>query len=310
MLYVSFAEAWRLYCAARPLMPSLPPHHSAAGRSLQGSVRVESVLEIASAFDVILLDAYGVLHVGNGPLPGVAATLAALCRLGKPLAVLTNDVTHAPDAVRDRLCALGLPLESAQIVSGRAVLGAALAALPPGEGMVSVLASHPEPIVAHHPGTRAGTYDPADLDRARAFVLVDTNAWDDDTPARQLTRSLARHPRPLIVCNPDVTCPFRGRLSLEPGSVAFPLAQEGPASSVVFLGKPFPGIYDLVRGLWPDVAPARFLAVGDSPHTDILGAAAAGMTSLLVESGLLAGRDSLALCAEAGIHPDYVTARL
>ena len=54
------------------------------------------------------------------------------------------------------------------------------------------------------------------------------------------------------------------------------------------------------------VAPERVLCVGDTLHTDILGARAAGCRAMLVESGFLAGRDPLALAAESGIWPDFI----
>lgn len=301
MLYVDFAEAWTRYRAAAPLMPPAP------AAPVGGPRRVAGILEVADAFDVIVLDAYGVLHVGEGPLPGVGAALKGLIAAGKRLCVLTNDVTHDPQEVARRLVALGLPLGEATVVSGRSLLAEALAAAgATTTAPFAVLASHPEAVTARHPETRAGSYDPADLDAAAGLVLVDTNAWEDPQPERRLVASLRARPRPLIVCNPDITCPFRGRYSLEPGYVAFPLAADVPPGCVTFLGKPFPAIYRHLRARFPEVPPSRILAVGDSPHTDVLGARAAGLSALLVEGGLLAGENAPARCAEAGIQPDFL----
>jgi ribonucleotide monophosphatase NagD (HAD superfamily) len=47
--------------------------------------------------------------------------------------------------------------------------------------------------------------------------------------------------------------------------------------------------------------------LGDTLHTDILGAAAAGMSTALVTGhGVLAGMDVDACIAESGIRPDYI----
>jgi len=55
---------------------------------------------------------------------------------------------------------------------------------------------------------------------------------------------------------------------------------------------------------------ARILMVGDSLHTDILGAQAAGIRSALVTGyGVLCGADVAAAIAHAGIRPDYILPR-
>ena len=47
--------------------------------------------------------------------------------------------------------------------------------------------------------------------------------------------------------------------------------------------------------------------VGDTLHTDVLGAAASGLSSVLVaDHGLLAGRDPRPYIAASGIRPRYL----
>jgi ribonucleotide monophosphatase NagD (HAD superfamily) len=52
------------------------------------------------------------------------------------------------------------------------------------------------------------------------------------------------------------------------------------------------------------------LMVGDSPHTDILGARGVGMRCLLIEGGFLRQRDSAECFVQAGLWPDFVSAIL
>ncbi|GEO80101.1 HAD hydrolase-like protein [Pararhodospirillum oryzae] len=299
MRFVSFDQAWAVVRAARPLFPPPPPPPSPGPR------RVAGLADLAPAFDGIVLDAYGVLHEGNGVFPEALAAFEAVRAQGIALCVVTNDVTHPPEAVAARLAALGLPVAPDEVISGRSVLPEALAPFEDGRDF-AVLGHDPGAVVERLPATRVGTYETTDLDDAAGFILVDTNDWEDDTPERRLIETLRARPRPLVVCNPDITCPFRGRLSLEPGYVAFPLAAALPPGMVRFLGKPWPGVYAQVRARFPQ-AP-RLLAVGDSPQTDILGARGAGMAALLIENGLLRGQDSLARSAELGILPDFVAA--
>ncbi|CCG09534.1 HAD hydrolase-like protein [Pararhodospirillum photometricum] len=302
MLFVSFEAAWAVYTAARPFLPPFPAPPAA-------SQRVSGLAEVLDQGDVdlVVLDAYGVLHEGNGAFPWALDAVADLRARGLPFCVVTNDVTHPPEDVAARLAALGFPVGAEAVVSGRSLLPAALPNA--GQGF-AVLGSHPDAVVARCPGSRPGTDAPADLDDAAGFVLVDTNDWEDDGPARRLAESLERRPRPLVVCNPDVTCPFRGRLSLEPGFFAFPLAARLPAGYVRFVGKPWPGVYGLVRQRFPAASPARILAVGDSPHTDVLGARSQGMRALLVGDGLLRGGDALERAIEVGLAPEYEAGRI
>jgi ribonucleotide monophosphatase NagD (HAD superfamily) len=76
------------------------------------------------------------------------------------------------------------------------------------------------------------------------------------------------------------------------------------------MGKPFPAIYHKVLERFASIQPDRMLMVGDSPHTDILGARGVGMRCLLIEGGFLRSQNSLQRFAEAGLWPDFVASLL
>ncbi len=266
--------------------------------------RINGVMEIAAGYDLIILDAYGVLHEGDEAFPWAVEALEALRDARRRICVVTNDVTHDPAEVAARLTARRLPVEAGEVVSGRSLLPDVLRAHGDGAGY-AVLGTHPEAVIAQFPKARAGSFAMDDLDDAKGFILVDTNSWTTQEPEWALMNSLRRHPRPLVVCNPDVTCPFQGKLSYEPGYFAFRLLAGQPEVQVCFLGKPYPAIYDLVCRRFPGIARSRMLAVGDSPHTDVLGARGAGMKALLVESGLLKGQP-----CPLPILPDYIAPTL
>jgi HAD superfamily hydrolase (TIGR01450 family) len=266
---------------------------------------VSGVLEVAEDFDLIVLDAYGVLHEGAGAHDFALKAFSALREQGKKVCVLTNSVTHAPEEVAKRLTGMGFPVGEREVISGRSVLPWFLRFHKGGQGY-AVLGYHPDVVAEAFPGTRAGAFDRADLDAATGFILVDTNMWVDGTPEELLFQSLTANPRPVIVCNPDVTCPYQGALSYEPGFFAFRLAEALPELDITFLGKPYPAIYDLVTKRFKGIPRDRILAVGDSPHTDVLGARGAGMKALLVESGLLRTQDTAQRLAECAIEPDFI----
>lgn len=299
-----FGTAWDTYLRAGPWLPTPPPPVTPR--------RVSGLTEVLDAPDadiaVVALDAYGVLHTGSRPIPGAARALATLRQRGVPLCVLTNDVTHAPAGVAHGLYRRGLDIRPDEVVSGRDLLPNALEAVGGGAGW-GVIAIHPRDIIARHPtltNVEALTPGrPETLDALDGFVLVDCFQWRPQE-LDAFREVMDRRARPLIIPNPDVTCPYDGVLTIEPGAIGLEMARRHDVS-VHFLGKPFPGIYDLLKARFPDVAPERMLMVGDSPHTDILGARGAGLRCLLVESGLLAGQDSAACFREAGLWPDYVS---
>ncbi len=301
MLSQGFAAAWDTYLRAGSRLP--PPPSPVTPRRVRGLAKVLDT----GGVDVVVLDAYGVLHVGGPALPGAAEAIADARRRGLSLCVLTNDVTHEPEGVAQGLAARGLDIRPDEVVSGRSLLPEALARVGGGAGW-GVIAIHPQDIVARHPALTVvdppANTDPAVWDHLDGFVLVDVFHWSPADLAA-FRAMLARRPRPLIVPNPDVTCPYQGRLTIEPGGVAL-AAADAHGLTVDFLGKPFPALYGLVLERFPGVDPARVLMVGDSPHTDILGARGVGFRCLLVESGLLQGQDVMARLAESGLWPDFV----
>lgn len=298
MLSVSFEDAWAIYLAARPRMPGYPPPVTPE--------RVSGLVDVVDrgGIDLVVFDAYGVLHVGAEALPPALAAFRTLRRRGVRLCVVTNDVTRGPDGVCQGLNARGFDLRPEEVISGRSLLPAVMDARPAGTW--GVLATHADDIAGRFRdcvplGEGAGAAEYAAVD---GFLFVDNNYWTDAHPPL-LEQALTRRPRPMVVCNPDVACPYLDFISAEPGRYAHELAARG-LTTVTFLGKPFRAVYDLVGQRFPDVPRDRMLMVGDSPHTDILGARGAGMRVLLVESGFLRGRDSLALCREAELLPDFI----
>jgi ribonucleotide monophosphatase NagD (HAD superfamily) len=103
-----------------------------------------------------------------------------------------------------------------------------------------------------------------------------------------------------------------GALAPAAGRIAELYAEMG--GPVLWVGKPGAAIYDaafaMVRPLLgSEVDPARIWAVGDSLEHDVAGAAAQGCRSLLVLTGIMAGRSEAWLAGEIarwGAAPDAI----
>jgi HAD superfamily hydrolase (TIGR01450 family) len=260
---------------------------------------------LASRFDAFILDAFGVLNVGETAIPGAVARMAALRAAGKRLVVLTNAASHPRDAALAKYRRLGFDFTADEVVASRDVAAAALGRWPRGFRWAAITA----------PGAGFGDIDaditPLDTDptlltAADGFLFLGSEGW---TPARQtaLAAELRHRPRPLVVANPDVVAPREGGFTLEPGHFAHEIAT---ATDVVpeFFGKPYANAFAAARvSLGDDIPPARIAMVGDTLHTDVLGGRAAGLGTVLVAShGLFRGLDTAPFIARSGIVPDVI----
>lgn len=300
MLFIPFEEAWDVYLRAAPRLPDPPAPVETR--------RIRGLAEVIDDFDLVVFDAYGVLHEGQEAYPGTIEQVAMVRQRGKRLCILTNDVIRPPHDVAARLCDRGFDIGEDDVVSGRDLLPDLVArTIHPGQRF-GLISSCPEPLQERFPDLLLMGDERAAYDSVDGFVLVDSNGWEQHH-ADHFLDSLTGYPRPVLVCNPDVGCPYHGQVSAEPGYFAH-LAAERAGVSPVFLGKPYPGVYQRVFDRFPDVAPSRMVMVGDSPHTDILGARSMGMACLLLDSGFLRGQDAMALFAQSGLWPNFVSSRL
>jgi glycerol-1-phosphatase len=300
LLSLNFAEAWREYRRAEPLLPAPPP--PVVPR------RITGILEIAADFDLVALDAWGVLTLGEGPVATARAAVAGLRAMGKRLVVLSNGGSRDAPALAERLRRFGFDFTADEIVNGVGLLGGLLGELPPSPPIGVIADAPPLPLPALTRAMLPLAEDGAAYDRVSGFVFLASDRW---TAARQalLEASLARRPRPLIVANPDIVSPEHDRHNAEPGYYAFRLAA-ATGIRPIFCGKPFPAIYATMHARHPRISAHRVLCVGDTLHTDILGGRHAGHRALLIEDGFCRGQDGAALAAACGIWPDFIARQI
>ncbi len=272
------------------------------------SRRADDLEALASEFDVFILDAFGVLNVGDTAVPGAPERVAALSDLGKALFVLTNGATYDESAALDKYRRLGFAFEPRQIISSRSLLHGALERYP--GGFRWGVAAAPQSNLSALPGDlRPLAENRSAYEGVDGFVLLSSLFWD---MAHQelLVASLLAKPRPVLVGNPDLVAPREQGLSLEPGFYAHDLADR-TGIAPVFFGKPYGNAFDEVhRRLAAKgriVPPQRIAMVGDTLHTDVLGGAAAGLQTVLVtDHGLFRGLDVDGFIKRSAIVPDFI----
>ncbi len=288
-------SAFARYEAIRPRLPK--------ARFPAQSLHLPSLDAVADHVDGFLLDAFGVLNVGETAIPGAVQRLQSLRARGKRLSVLTNAASYTRAQLLAKYHRLGFDFTADEVVASRDVAVAQLQTIAPGATWAAISAAGDS--FADIPARLVDAVaDPAALRTADGVLFLSTARW---TPALQsdLIDALSQRPRPLVIANPDLVAPREGGLTIEPGLFGHDLLDQ-VAVPTHWFGKPFPEAFaeGIARtGLPPD----RLAMVGDTLHTDVLGGAAAGCRSVLVtDHGLFAGLDVRPFIEASGMIPDFI----
>lgn len=255
------------------------------------------------AIEGFAIDLDGVVWLSREPIPGSIEALGRLREGGRPLVFVTNDPRSTRSELAARLTELGAPADPAEILTSATAAAAALAHSSPGaralaigtESLARELAEHGIDVVGQD---ELGDGRPdAEIAGGIDAVVVGGGAGFDYDLLRR-TADVVRAGAELWATNKDPTYPTaRG---LVPGTGAIVAAIEvASGTSANNVGKPEPGLF---REALAQLGVERALMAGDSLHSDIAGAAAAGMTTAF----LLTGRDGREDIGAAPTAPDLV----
>lgn len=272
--------------------------------AFEGAPRhVADLSEVFDRFDAFVLDAFGVLNVGETPIAGAVERVAQMRAASKRVVVLTNGASYPREAALAKYVRLGFDFAEHEVVASRDLAAAALE----GRGKLWAAITAPGATFDDLPArVLALDTDRALLRHADGFLFLGSEGW---TPARQaaLAAALTERPRPVIVANPDIVAPREDGLTLEPGHFAHDLPGHTTTFAPAFYGKPFGGAFDAALARLGDLPRHRVAMVGDTLHTDVLGGRAAGLGTVLIAAhGLFRGLDPAPYIARAGIVPDVI----
>ena len=269
---------------------------------------------LAADYDGYILDVWGVMHQGGPAYPEAIACVRRLREAGKKVVFLSN----APR--------LAHQVES--VLNGKGVDGTLYdAVVASGDATRQALADRSHP-AADGLGTRYHLLGPpwsddvieglgyapaADIAEAEFLLGIGLDDGCNTVEAHEpVLQAAAARDLPMICVNPDLVVIRLG--VQEPCAGALAARYEELGGRVHYFGKPYLDVYDLTLDKL-GLPPSRVLAVGDGLATDIAGAAAAGLDSLLITGGLLADALDLApgeapsaraleeACRAAGVRP-------
>ena len=279
--------------------------------------KITGISDLAANYDALLVDVWGVLHQGEGAFPAALECLAGLRSADIPV-VLVSNAARRGDVLRAELAGSGITpdLYHDAIASGELTWRALANGEP--DFTRGVDGYFFGPVRSH--GLRAGL-DIVWRERPEeAGFVLNTGPPEGNPPSADVCDAflerMAASKLPMICANPDQVAVRGGMLGISAGAIARRYRDRFDAR-VVFFGKPDPDVFVQAASLLPAGRSDRLLVVGDAFATDIAGANAAGLDSLLVGSGIHAGDigadevgDVARLASGNGAFPTWYAAEL
>jgi HAD superfamily hydrolase (TIGR01459 family) len=280
---------------------------------------VERFGPLASAYDVLFCDVWGVVHNGLAAFAPAGDALARF-RSGGGTVILITNAPRPGAAVQRILDRLGVPRRAYDAIVSSGDVTRSVVAERSNERVFHLGPPRDLPIFA---GLDV-TFAPVEA----ADYVVCSGLFDDtrETPEnyRELLAAMRARALLMVCANPDVMVERGDELVYCAGALADAYAALG--GDVLYCGKPYRPIYAaalsqaaaLRGGMQPPLG--RVLAIGDSVRTDLKGAASFGLDCLFVVSGIHAdefgGREAPDLSgldatfAAAGLVPKALMRRL
>jgi HAD superfamily hydrolase (TIGR01459 family) len=279
---------------------------------------IEHFAPLATRYDAVLSDVWGVVHNGVAATPAACDALKRFRAQGGTVILLTN-APRPGEVVVKFLDRLAVPRDAYDgIVSSGDVTRAVMSARS-GRNVFHLGPERDLPI-----------FDGLGLNFVslqQADYVVCTGLRNDETETaesyRQELGAMRARNLTMVCGNPDLVVERGDKLVYCAGAIADLYSELG--GDVIYAGKPHPPIYrqalDRIaetRGRALDLS--RVLAIGDSVRTDLTGASRMGLDCLFVTAGIhaeeLGGRDAPdlstlnAMFADAGVAPRAVMRRL
>jgi glycerol-1-phosphatase len=260
-----------------------------------GSAWAATTKPLLECYDALLLDLDGVVYLDDQPIAGAREALAQVRKAGRAVAYVTNNAAHTPADVVARLTGLGIAADNAEVITSSMAAADLLAADLPAGSLVLVVGGKGLWAAVESAGLRPS--------RSAAGCAAVVQGWGPDvgwSDLAEVTVALRAGVR-WVATNLDRTLPSaRGPL---PGSGALIAAVQTATgrSPDAVAGKPYAPLFDAARR---HSGGGSALMVGDRLDTDIAGALATAIPTLLVLTGVAGAIDLLSASPES--RPTYV----
>ncbi len=237
-------------------------------------------------YAAVILDLDGVVYIGADAVPYAVEALNAIQAQGSILAAATNNANRPAQVVAHHLHSLGLVIEAGHVMTSAQAAAKYLSTILPaganvlavgGDGVAEALLSEGlSPLRASQDLAMSN-----DVANGAAAVLVGYGplvAWFDLATAHWAIE----RGKPWFATNTDPTVPLAFGRAPGNGAMVGLLIHSTGVEPVV-IGKPKPTLFNALAA---QLETRDILVIGDRLDTDIDGAIAAGLDSLLVLTGV------------------------
>ncbi|HOF12978.1 MAG TPA: HAD-IIA family hydrolase [Spirochaetota bacterium] len=238
-----------------------------------------------------LIDIDGVIVRGNSLISGAKDFIGNLQKGNFPFLFLTNNSYYTPKELSERFFTLGLDVDESRFYTSAMATASFLVYQKPGcsayviggRGLIQELEKNGIVISYKNPD----------------YVIIGETEEYDYSRIIEATY-LIQEGAKFIATNPDLTGPTDRGPVPACGALVAPV-EKVTAVTPYFLGKPNPAMMYWARKKL-NVHSANCFMIGDRMDTDILGGSEAGMTCVLVLSGVT----TLAMVDRFPYQPDYI----
>lgn len=282
------------------------------------SLKIPSITaeQIISRYDVILLDAFGVLVDAQGSLPGAAEFIGRLHELDKDYWVISNGCYCSPEESRLSYLAKGVPIKQQSVITAATIMG-------------DILAAHTHPKRIKLLGAR---FIKNYLEQRASVIWVEDQSFDTviigdqedldfprdiDVLITQITHKVKKAEEfDIYLPNPDIVYPQKphhfgltsGSLGLLVEHALKVLLGKERAPHITALGKPHAAIFQRAFqeiALRHDLKSCRMVMIGDQLQTDIRGGRAHQLDTVLMETGVSGFSTSAESTHDQSIRPHF-----
>ncbi|MBR73279.1 MAG: TIGR01459 family HAD-type hydrolase [Rhodospirillaceae bacterium] len=285
-------------------------------------LKINSFRKLIPNYDAFLIDIWGVIHGGGHIYPEVINCLDSILSLKKEIILLSNAPRRAHH-VANLLKSKGLPEDicSKIVSSGEATR---IALLEKNTLNTMNLGKNYFVIGPHSDNDLLNNtfFDQVySLSQADFILAIGLNSHTTSIEEHRDIINYGIKKSLIMLCvNPDIEVVRLGKKELCAGALAKKYSELG--GSVIYVGKPYQFIYDLCLNHLKTRDKKRVLCIGDGINTDILGARNAGLDSILITGGLIAGEldtvrdkdipmeDLIDICRNSDVYPTAIMSTL
>jgi len=277
-------------------------------------MHIDSFKKIVKNYKVVFFDAFGVLKNSSGLIPDIGKTLAYLKAHGIRFYVLTNDASRSPQELAESYIRQGVDDITPELIISSGMLARDFLQHKVKDGRVAYLGTEKSAVYLEALGLKTVPIATLDLQHKKmeeinALVMLDDEGYDWNHDLNKTINLLRRRNVPVVVANTDMTYPVsKSEVALAIGAIA-DLIEKVVGKTFIRFGKPDAQMFNFAfehinkedAFLKKDI-----LMVGDTLHTDIIGANKFGIDTVLVLSGNTIPDQANFLIKTTGIVPDFI----